>query len=277
MGDFDRDTSVEKAGDGYRATISRDWEILGPNGGYVSAIALRAAGAAATIKRPVTFHAHYLRVARFEAVDLKVDVVHRGTRSESIRVEMFQNDKILFTGLLRTAMVCEGMEYDELKDAAAKGPGRPHPESLPHVDDKYDPLRDRMTFWKNLERRASHSDYFSADRRSEDASTEGWVRFKTQGPFSDPFVDAGRSLVLLDTCLWPSVFRRFGPTKFVAPSLDITTLFHQGAPQSDWLRYETQAPIATGGLIAGQGRTFDEAGNTLASGYSQMLCVPNPE
>ena len=44
MGDFDIDTRVEGSGGRYRANISREWEIWGPNGGYVAAIALRAAG-----------------------------------------------------------------------------------------------------------------------------------------------------------------------------------------------------------------------------------------
>ena len=44
MGDFEADTRLEGENGRYRASISRDWEIWGPNGGYVAAIALRAAG-----------------------------------------------------------------------------------------------------------------------------------------------------------------------------------------------------------------------------------------
>src|SRR3972149_468660 len=52
MGDFDIDTRVEGSGGRYRAHISREWEIWGPNGGYVAAIALRAAGRGAGVARP---------------------------------------------------------------------------------------------------------------------------------------------------------------------------------------------------------------------------------
>ena len=46
MGDLAADTAVEPLGDGrYRASVSRDWEIWGPMGGYIASIALRAAGA----------------------------------------------------------------------------------------------------------------------------------------------------------------------------------------------------------------------------------------
>ena len=64
MGDLEIDTRVE-GGDGrYRALVSRDWEIWGPNGGYVAAIALRAGGREAAIERPASFACHFLSVAR---------------------------------------------------------------------------------------------------------------------------------------------------------------------------------------------------------------------
>ena len=44
MGDLANDTEV-RGGDGhYTCELSRDWEIWGPNGGYIAAIVLRAAG-----------------------------------------------------------------------------------------------------------------------------------------------------------------------------------------------------------------------------------------
>jgi acyl-CoA thioesterase-2 len=46
MGDLAADTRVEQVGNGrYGAHLSSEWEIWGPMGGYVAAIALRAAGA----------------------------------------------------------------------------------------------------------------------------------------------------------------------------------------------------------------------------------------
>ena len=46
MADFLEDTRVEPVSDEpgrYRATLSPKWAVWGPNGGYVAAIALRAA------------------------------------------------------------------------------------------------------------------------------------------------------------------------------------------------------------------------------------------
>ena len=74
MGDFELDTRVEGSEGEYRANISQDWEVWGPNGGYVAAVAMRAAGQEAAIKRPVAFSAHFLGRARFEQVELEEQV-----------------------------------------------------------------------------------------------------------------------------------------------------------------------------------------------------------
>ena len=69
--DFERDTQVTLVGSStYEALLSKDWEIWGPNGGYLCAIALRAVGHEAQIKRPIALYCHYLKVAQFAAVQL---------------------------------------------------------------------------------------------------------------------------------------------------------------------------------------------------------------
>src|SRR3954470_181632 len=94
MGDLSVDTAVQPLGDGrYRAKLSRDWEIWGPMGGYVAAIALRAAGAAASLARPARFFCHYLSVARFETIDIDVTSIRRGRSAETLRVSLSQGEK----------------------------------------------------------------------------------------------------------------------------------------------------------------------------------------
>src|SRR5882724_9471270 len=59
VSDFAIDTALEGSGGRFSARLSRDWEIWGPNGGYVAAIALRAAGAATPLRRPASFACHF--------------------------------------------------------------------------------------------------------------------------------------------------------------------------------------------------------------------------
>ena len=112
MGDFELDTRVRGEAGRYRATLSEDWRIWGPNGGYLAAIALRAVGCEAHIARPASFYAHFLSVGRFSDVELEVEAVRLGKRSESFRVRMLQDGKALLEGMVRTAAAGPGLEHD---------------------------------------------------------------------------------------------------------------------------------------------------------------------
>ncbi len=71
----------------HTATVHGDWEIWGPCGGYVAAIALRAAGADSPLVRPASFYCHYLSVAEFAPVDLVVTPLRSGRTVLAQRVE----------------------------------------------------------------------------------------------------------------------------------------------------------------------------------------------
>ena len=141
MGRLDDNTRLEGQGGRYRATLSRDWEIWGPNGGYLAVIALRAAGAEARVRRPVSFAAHYLSVARFAPVDLEVTALHRGRRSESFRVSMRQEDRPVLEAIVRTAAELPGLVHD-----AALAPDVPGPDGLASSRELYGP-EPSFPFW----------------------------------------------------------------------------------------------------------------------------------
>jgi acyl-CoA thioesterase len=122
MGHLDHDTHVEGEAGRYRATLSREWDIWGPNGGYLAVIALRAAGAEARVRRPASFAAHYLSVARFAPVDLEVTALHRGRRSESFRVSMRQDDRPVLEAIVRTAAELPGLVHDEARAPEVASP-----------------------------------------------------------------------------------------------------------------------------------------------------------
>ena len=63
MADFVADTAVRGGGGRYQAALSADWEVWGPLGGYVAAIALRAIGTECPGMRPASTPGAYSRVA----------------------------------------------------------------------------------------------------------------------------------------------------------------------------------------------------------------------
>ena len=71
MANFLDDTRVEGIGEPERgrAELSPSWAVWGPNGGYVAAIALRAAMARSRLPRPASFHCDFLAVGEFARVE----------------------------------------------------------------------------------------------------------------------------------------------------------------------------------------------------------------
>jgi acyl-CoA thioesterase II len=115
MGDLALQTSVEPAGEGrYRAMVDQDWEIWGPCGGYVAAIALRAAGAESPFARPASFFCHYLSVAAFAPVDLVVTPLRSGRTVLAQRVEMTQDGRPVLDGMVWSVGQVEGLEHVDL-------------------------------------------------------------------------------------------------------------------------------------------------------------------
>ena len=267
MGDFERDTRVEGSSGRYTVCLSRDWDIWGPNGGYVAAIALRAAGAEASIRRPASFAAHYLSVAAFDEVEIEVVALRRGRRSESLRVSIRQGNKPILEALVRTAAESAGLVHDD-----AKAPVVPSPGELKSTDELRAGEPAWFPFWQNLEQRPTH---WGPRDPPEPGPAEhiAWHRFRPRATFDDPFCDAARALLLIDTMVWPAAWRRHVPDDYYAPSIDVAAWFHRPAFTSGWLLSEAHAPVADGGLIGGTARVWDERRLLVASGGAQLACV----
>jgi acyl-CoA thioesterase-2 len=268
MAEFEHDTRVEGERGRYRAMISPDWEVWGPNGGYVAAIVLRAAAAEARIRRPVAFAGHYLSVARFAPVDLAVEVAHRGRSSESIRVSMTQAGKPIVEAIVRTAIEAPGLSHDEAELSDVPGP-----DGLQSADE----IRagsPTYPFWHNLESRPLDPDLWKDGRPSRAAAVRQWYRFRPIARFDEPFLDAARALVLIDTLVWAASCQRHVDPAFMAPNLDVVAWFHRTRHASEWLLGDAVAPIAEGGLVGGNVRIWSEDRRLLASGGAQLLCLP---
>lgn len=205
MGDFAVDTAIE-GGDGrYRATLSRDWEIWGPNGGYVAAIALRAAGAASRFARPASFSAQFLSAARFEEVQIKVEVLRATRVADALLVRLDQGDRPILTALVWTVDEVDGLVHDVAPLADVPGPSE-----VPSVDARTaEGAGDRpsFVFWENLESRPLTWIEKFEDREPSEPVVRGWYRYRPRATFDDPFVDAARGLLLIDTMGWPAAVR----------------------------------------------------------------------
>lgn len=266
MGDLAFDTQVDGGDGSFSAKISRAWEAWGPNGGYLSLIALRAAGATSALSRPASFSCNYLNVASFDDATLRVETLRSSKRAESLRVTMHQGDVPILEALVWVTEEQDGLEHDD-----ATMPVAPPPEGATlWTQEEQAPI----PMWRNLEGRMVG---WRESQRWEDRAPGrprrlDWFRFRPRATFDDPFVDAGRSLILIDTMMFPAAALAYRePMPFIAPSLDLSVQFHRFALDEEWLLCESFSPVAEAGLVGGAARVWTRDGRLVASGAQQML------
>ena len=280
MGDLAADTHVEPVdGDAFRATLSADWNIWGPNGGYVAAVLLRTAAAATELPCPASLAVQFLGRAAFAPVDLDVVRLRRTRRAEALRVTMRQDGKaIADASAWFVDAGLPGLEHD-----VTEMPEVPRVDQLRSWTElaAEQGIVSTFPFWDNLEHWPCQwrGDWPPPGPLRPRADT--WFRFRPTPTFDDPVVDACRLVVVLDTMGWPATTQAHAwewpadaPPPWIAPSLDLHVRFHRAGPHSAELLCRVDAPVADEGLITAEGRVWDQDGTLLASAGSQLLCTP---
>lgn len=286
VGDLANDTAVERLDGGddagharYTSRLSPEWEIWGPMGGYVASLALRAAGAESPFARPASFFCHYLAVAAFDTVDLEVDVLRQARTALAQRVRITQGGRPILEATVWSVGEVDGLEHDASGELR---PDVPPPDEVPDLvdllSDEEREQRPPFPFWGNLDSKPLQ---FSRDAppAGSDPVWRQWLRFSPTPMFEDPWVDACRSVILLDLQSWPSAGRFHGyGGGYIAPSLDLYVAFHDLRPGSAWLLADGHSPVARDGLMAWHGRLWSDDLSLVATGTGQLLCrrVPAP-
>lgn len=269
MGDLAENTALERQeGEGrYRGVVSPDWLFLGPNGGYLATMALRAAGASSAFRRPATVACAFVRAPRLGPVDLEVTSLRRTRRAEALRVAMLQEGRLVLEAQVWTVGELAGFAQH-----AAPAPAAPPPEDVSSMEDLPPELRHPPApIWSQIEEKLVG---WKGPEVVSAPELLGWFRFRPRATFDDPFLDAGRALVLVDALIYPAAAIAQPPGTSFATTLDVTAHFHDfsGKP-SPWLLCRTESPLAGDGLVWGRGTVWAEDGRCLASGQSQMLLL----
>ena len=273
MGDVERQTAVTLEDDGrYRAIVHRDWEIWGPGGGYVAAIALRAAGAESPFRRPASFFCHYLSVAEFAPVDLVVTPLRSGRTVLAQRVEMTQEGRPVLQAMVWSVGQVEGLEHEDVSppdvpDPDDVAPPPPLPPPAPGED------RPIYAFWENFEQRPTNWVNPWPPTEPLPPVWRTWVRYVEGAAPDDWWVDAARTLVVLDVGSWPAGSRPHAHLNhsFIAPSLDLYAAFQDLGTGSEWLLLDAHSPVAGTGLLSWTGRVWSRDRRLIASGGGQAV------
>jgi acyl-CoA thioesterase II len=270
VGDIERQTAVERIGEGrFRAMVHPDWEIWGPCGGYVAALALRAAGVEGNLGRPASFYCHYLSVASFAPVELEVTPLRAGRTVLAQRVGIRQEERPVLEAMVWSVGEVEGLEHEDVV-----APDVPDPDALPAwADLRPDEDRRPMPFWENFDQRPLQWSEEWPPPGPQPPTWRAWVRARPTATFADPWVDAARSLIVLDVGSWPAGSRPHMHLEppFIAPSLDLYASFQYPGSSSDWLLLDAHSPVAHGGLLSWTGRVWSRQCRLVASGGGQAV------
>src|SRR5262245_39262181 len=272
MGDLGTDTTVTPNGEGaYQAHLSREWEIWGPMGGYVASVALRAAGAASRFDRPASFSCHYLGVADFDVVDIAVEPLRQAKAAESLRVSITQVDRRILDAQVWATGDVEGLEHTHVAPPDVPDPSEL--KSIPELvgDDAEGPP---FPFWNNLDPRPVQWNVDWPPPGPSDPIWQQWEKFVPTATFDDPWVDAARSVILVDVASWPAASQHHAwkQAPFIAPTLDLYVAFHEPVPESEYLLADGHSPVGRDGLLGFTTRVWSEDRRLVASGGGQMLC-----
>jgi len=269
VGLFQDDTALSDKGGRLFATLSRDWEIWGPNGGYVSAVALRAAGIAAPPDhRPATISVQYLSVGQFADVEAEVEPVRKGRNAWCINVMLVQSGKRILQAQVWTTNKTDGPAKID-----RKMPGVAHHSGLKSWSEMFPDAQPGFPFWQNFDGKPVR---FAAEGTADPRGSvsQNWNRFCGFAATNDPFLDCARALVMIDTYPWIAFGRGLDRRPdYVAPTLDLTAWFHDAPGACEWLLVDARSDVARSGLIHGSVDIWSDDGRPLASGGSNLLHV----
>ena len=269
MADFVADTAVRGGGGRYQAALSADWEVWGPLGGYVAAIALRAIGTECPGMRPASISCQFLAAAAFAETDVEVVALRAGKRSRALHVRMIQEGRPVHaaTGWVVDAGI-PGLEHDHavMPDVPAASELRSYAE-----------LADNFEEWFPVWHRAIDGRPIAWRDEPQPPRWHAWLRLQQTPPLDDPFLDAARSLMWIDLMMWNAAVQPHlpWPLAYVAPNLDVSAIFHARAAEDEWLLCDSDALVARDGLVGCSGRVWSPSGRLIASGSSCLFCRPN--
>jgi acyl-CoA thioesterase-2 len=269
VGRLDEDTALVARDDTFEGRLSPEWAYVMPSGGFTAALMLRAVGERANVRFPASFACVFLSPPSYDRpLVMTLDLLKGGMRSEVFRVRASQSARAIAEAHVWTCAPTEGLEHD-----IERAPAAPPREQIKTYEELPDEQRHPpFPIWKQIEERRHR--WTTSERPP---SVEGWFAFRPVGSFEDPFVDAGRSLILIDALVIAAAKGPHPDESNMATSLDLRAHFHRTeSPLSEWLYALVEAPVATFGRYGGRGKIWDESGRIVASGSSQMYSLDAP-
>jgi acyl-CoA thioesterase len=256
---FARATAVEPLGDGaWRATCDGGWSTeLGPNGGYLAAIVLRAMAAElgdpARHARSLT--CHYLRSPHEGELRVEVTVERSGRSLSTLTARLSQDDRLCIVAVGAFAIALDGvLDYNGSPPAATDPDSTPRLQPTPQVP---------MTEHFEMRPALGAPLYAGAD----EALSGGWLRFDDDAaPLDAP------ALAMLADAWWPSPLPRLTRPASL-PTVDLTVHFRSPPTTDGPVLAVFRSSTSAGGFFEEDGELWSRDGVLLAHSRQLGLLV----
>lgn len=270
MSKLEQDTQLTGTDGTYRTELHEDWQVWFPNGGYMGAMLLRAVGQTSVFDKPISQTCYFLSVPKIGVVDIFVKSLKQTRNVEALSFSMTQKGKPIMQGLAWTGRAVEGYVHDDA--AMPQVASKDTLKSTREIVEGHAP----QEFWNNFEQRPITQDLHWHQKEPGSAIQQDWLCFNTKDVDEDPFINAGRFVVLLDSYGWPAAARAHsGDERYIAPTLSLTIDFHREY-HNHWMLSEAASPVAENGYMHVKNRLWSEEGAILASAQAMLMCRPRP-
>jgi acyl-CoA thioesterase len=256
--DFDRTTTLTPSA-GERGSFSVDldagWSsLVGVHGGYMCALAVRAAEAVVEDRTVRTLTTSFLRTAAVGPANLSVREVRRGRSMSTVVVDIEQGGRHVLSSRLTALVDRTGVEWSA-----------PEPLDLPPVEQCVPMEVGRVSHFGRVDGLLDPAHLPAS--RGDRAIVQGYVR-----PLEGRRVDAAWLAMATDWFPPPAFVRIEPPTGGV--SIDLTTHIHQPdllLGDDDWLRARFEIRTSTSGLAVEHGLITTADGTPVAESFQTRL------
>jgi acyl-CoA thioesterase-2 len=243
-------------------------------GGQVAGQALVAAGRTVDRGHVHSLHSYFLRPGD-PAVPIlyEVDRIRDGRSFITRRVVAIQHGRAIFN--LQCSFHVEEQGIVHQFDM----PEVPAPESLPSVEERLEPFREKVDSWfferpRPIDQRFIGELPWLRSEPSEEPCQRLWLKTDGEMP-DDPLLHAAVMAYASDMTLYESILQphriRWGDEQFMGASLDHCMWFHRPFRVDEWLLFDQDSPNAYGARGIARGLLYTRAGELVMSFVQEGL------
>jgi len=264
---FDTDTGLEPVGEGvFEGRIDPGWFVfVGPNGGYVAAIVLRALTLAVgdDERVPRSLTVHYTEPPVEGKVRVATSIERAGRSMTTVSARMTQDGRTLALALAAFSRPRSrvGLSFTDVAapevPPPTEVPGTPVIPEAPPITERYEALP------------AIGSPPFAG---GDQALSGGWLRLR------EPRVADALAVAAYTDAWMPSVFSRTSE-RLGVPTVDLTVHFRSALPlldarPDDFVLCRFHSRVAAEGFLEEDGELWSAGGTLLAQSRQLAVVVP---